>query len=599
MEKGDGQDATRMDLPVRDLTASELDRYYFEVLKRIMECTYDTYVAGYRVWDHEVIWHQRNASRLGYLIFGPPSPETELLPPRDFSLYIIPPFSAPRLPADQPPDAAWLRLETPDPSLRETLTRYVAALETAAQRTGDTELDYENRAATYLHQLYRWIDTHALYGFRLTFGGETVSLGEWCHRFGIPEQGCIPSDDTSCLRNLLNEVAGACLSDHFTRQAPDYPAFPLFIPRNDRGRILRETLRHLAGGPASPGSRAVLRALRLLNGGRNIPLASPYAAHILDVLDADPSRTVLRRTELIPEPVGHGYLFPVQIRLEAEWGVVLLASLLQAGEIAMIVGGERYLGDRLRALVTLPLDDLLFFDAVERLPGWNRQALQALCTHLDLPGEMPLQLVRGETEPIRKLGQAAAECQSRLDGAGEMIAEGFPFWGAPLLSEGTIREWREDLAAAGGFLDALQRHRNPEALRDFLHDPARRKRLDNGMAVLREIESLHGAVHGLCHLAGYLTAAEALLPTDHPWVQAVLASRDTLRREMADPLTRGVDGWIEGTQRSLIDHREAFIQYYRDTHNPIASDIPCRRLHQADLRHSPLCPFCRFKPWER
>lgn len=591
----------RIETQVRDLTAKELDRYYFEVLKRTMECSYDTYVAGYRVWDHEVIWRKRNAPRLGYLIFGSPTREMTALPPRDFSLYIIPPFTAPPLKESQQSEELWLRLEKADAWFRDTLKRYVAALEIAAEQTDEAELDYENRAAEYLDQLYHWIDTHAADAFSLTFENETATLGQWCDRFGIPARGCLPTEDGSCLRDLLNEVTGSCLSDHFSRQAPDYPRFPFFIPGSDRGRLAREALRHMAGAPATPGSRTVLKALRLMEDGVVDPLASPYAVGILEALDADPSRPLLRRAELIPETAGHRYLAPERIRLEPEWVLVLLAGLLQAGDIALIIQGARYTAERLQDLAVLPMADLLDFEAVERLPGWNRQVLHALCTHLGLSRKRALELARGGNHPIQRLFRAAADLERRMAAARERVAEGMPFWGAPLLTTEEVRKRRGALQAAADWLEALQGYPDPDALREFLRDPASLDPVSLGRAALTELAELDDRIHRLCDLTGYLTAAEALLPTRHPWSLAALEARDILRREMRDPRQRGLPTFVETVRRALGQRRDTFIDLYITAHDAAegaSGRLVCRDLHREELRHSPLCPHCRFKPWE-
>ncbi len=595
----------RIEDQVRDLTFLELDRYYFEVLKRTMECTYDTYVAAYRVWDHELIWHQRRAARLGYLIFGSPSQETITLPLRDFTLYVIPPFSSPRLPEIQQPGALWLQLEKTDAAFQDDLKRYVAALEIAADCAEEDELDYENRAADYLDRLYLWLDAHAPDAFSLTFGDQTATLGQWCDRFGIPSRGCIPTEDGSCLRDILNEVAGLCLSDHFGRQAPDYPRFPFFIPGSDRRRIAQETLRHLAGAPLTNGSQAVIDTLGLMDDGMIDPLASPYAVDILQRVDADRSQPIIRRAELIPEEAGRRYLAPDRFRLEAEWAMVLLASLLQAGEIALIVHGERYLADRLPELAALPMDDLLDFEAVERLPGWNRQALQTLCDHLDLPGKTAIDLARGAADPARKIRGAAADLKDRMAVARERIAGEMPFWGEPLLSTASIRQQQKGLAAATDSLEGLAPERQvpePEAIREWLHDPADLERVAKGKAILVDAEGLHDAIHRICDLTGYLTAAEALLPTGHAWSQATLKARDILRREISDPLKRAMPGFVKDARNALAGRRDAFIDLYIAAHNAperLSAPVSCRLLQRDDLRHSPLCPHCRFKPWEK
>lgn len=39
----------------KSLDASQLHRYYYEALKRVTECTDQTYVTGYKIWQHELV----------------------------------------------------------------------------------------------------------------------------------------------------------------------------------------------------------------------------------------------------------------------------------------------------------------------------------------------------------------------------------------------------------------------------------------------------------------------------------------------------------------------------------------------------------------
>ena len=77
------------------LDYSQLDRYYYESLRRLMECADQTYVTGYQIWQHELEWLERKAARQGYLFFGAPNERSTAVPPRDFYLYFIQPFDPP------------------------------------------------------------------------------------------------------------------------------------------------------------------------------------------------------------------------------------------------------------------------------------------------------------------------------------------------------------------------------------------------------------------------------------------------------------------------------------------------------------------------
>ena len=61
-----------------------------------MECADETYVTGYKIWEHELEWRDRRASRLGYLFFGAPNERSTAVPPRDFYLYFLQPYEPPR-----------------------------------------------------------------------------------------------------------------------------------------------------------------------------------------------------------------------------------------------------------------------------------------------------------------------------------------------------------------------------------------------------------------------------------------------------------------------------------------------------------------------
>ena len=103
LKKTDDYDAL-IEKRVETLDEAQLDRYYYEALKRVLECTDTTYVSGYRIWEHELEWRERHASRRGYLFFGAPNERSTAIPPRDFYLYFIQPHDPPRYQDQKKPD---------------------------------------------------------------------------------------------------------------------------------------------------------------------------------------------------------------------------------------------------------------------------------------------------------------------------------------------------------------------------------------------------------------------------------------------------------------------------------------------------------------
>ena len=72
LKKTDDYDAL-IEKRAETLDDAQLDRYYYAALKRVLECTDETYVSGYQIWEHELEWRERRAARRGYLFFGAPS----------------------------------------------------------------------------------------------------------------------------------------------------------------------------------------------------------------------------------------------------------------------------------------------------------------------------------------------------------------------------------------------------------------------------------------------------------------------------------------------------------------------------------------------
>lgn len=100
LKKTDDFDAL-IEKRAESLGQAQLDRFYYEALKRVMECQDSTYVTGYKIWQHELIWQEHKAARSGYLFFGAPNERSTAVPQRDFYLYFIQPNDPPRFKDDQ------------------------------------------------------------------------------------------------------------------------------------------------------------------------------------------------------------------------------------------------------------------------------------------------------------------------------------------------------------------------------------------------------------------------------------------------------------------------------------------------------------------
>ena len=135
------------------LDAARLDRYYYDALRRVMECTDETYVTGYRIWEHEIEWRAHKAARQGYLFFGAPNERSTAVPPRDFYLFFLQPHEPPRFQDERKPDEVFLHLVGADDRFREALRGYAAALDLASTSSGHAKATYASKANGFLRNL--------------------------------------------------------------------------------------------------------------------------------------------------------------------------------------------------------------------------------------------------------------------------------------------------------------------------------------------------------------------------------------------------------------------------------------------------------------
>ena len=473
LKKTDDFDAL-IERRAESLDAARLDRYYYDALRRVMECVDETYVTGYRIWEHELEWRARKAARQGYLFFGAPNERCTAVPPRDFYLYFLQPHEPPRFSDEKKADEVFFHLTGADDSFREALRGYAAALDLAATSSGHAKATYASKANGFLRDLVAWLQAHMGSAFEVGHQGQRKALLEWAQRskggHSLREISGITPAERINFRDLVNAVAGICLEDHFAEQAPDYPTFSVLITSRNRVQAAQDALRWLAGGAKTRQGTAILDSLGLLDGDRLDPHRSQYVAHILARLHKKGHGQVVNRGELIQELLGVEYLAAETLRLEPEWAAVLLAALVHSGDLVLTVPGRKFDAADLPALAALPLDELIRFRHVERPKDWNLPALKALFELVGLSPGMANLVTQGKDEPIQELQKSAARLVERLAVAHQTVQDGILVWGRSLVDAEEAMELHPSLERTKSFLESLQTYTSPGRLKNFRHD---------------------------------------------------------------------------------------------------------------------------------
>jgi len=640
LKKTDDFDAL-IEKRTESLGHAQLDRFYYEALKRVMECQDATYVTGYKIWQHELVWQEHNAARSGYLFFGAPNERSTVVPQRDFYLYFIQPNDPPRFKDDKANDEIFFRLKDIDEEFQTSLKSYAAALDLAATSSGHAKATYESKANDFLRKLVQWLQMHMSEAFEVTYQGRTKSMTEWAKGKSIRDLSGLSPQETINFRDLVNTIAGLCLAPNFADQAPDYPFFSILITGNNRAQAAQDALRAIAGQNRTKQATAVLDALELLDGEKIVPSKSKYTKFILDAFKGKGHGQVVNRSEIIQDDHGLEYMNPGGSRLESEWVIVLMASLVYSGDIAISIPGKKFDATGLQQLAATDMDDLVRFKHLEQPREWNLLALMALFELLSMTPGMAQLVTQGKDEPVQNLLQAVDKIIKRIVLARQTLREGLSFWGLDLLASTDLTRQASGWDEAKGFFESLQAYSSPGKLKNFRYSTSEVRSHEKAVKALDELDALREFIMDHGPTSSWLSSAEAALPEEHDWVDRMKATRqdvlDTLRQADLTKLaglSQSIGAKLQKLKKDYIiaymvlhtkarlgvndDRRKASLlndrrlqillklavidlmprQQLTDYQNHLADLKSCFALAEQNLEVSPICPHCRFRPME-
>jgi len=624
------------------LDDSKFDLAYFEALKRVMECTDETYVSGSRIWEHELEWHERKASRLGYLFFGSPNERSTAVPPRDFYLYFIQPLDPPKFKDEKKPDEVFFKLSGLDEEFLSNLKNFAAALDLASISSGQAKTIYESKAEDFLRKLVSWLRSHMAEAFEVTYKGRTKKLTEWAKGKSIRALSGLAPNETINFRDLINTVAGIILAPYFEDLAPEYPKFSVLITSKNREQAAQDALRAIAGAKRTKQAIAVLDALELLDGEDLRPENSKYARYVMELLRERPPGQVVNRDELLKDVYGVEYFAPDEgFRLEPEWLVVILAALVYSGDLVLAIPGQKFDATAISRLAAVPVKDLVNFKHIERPREWNLPALKALFGLLGLSPGLATLVTQGNDHAVSQLQQRLIEALDKLVNISQWLKDGLVFWGHHLLSEGEIRALLEEFEDTKQFLERLQVYNSPGKLKNFRYTEedilAHRPRLET----LNILERWREFISELTPMTSYISEAESVLEEDAEWIseakrvrlEAIKQAEDLIRsRKTPDELRSKINtelSALKNTYKELYArlHRKARLNHdenrrkselfndtrlmslrqlttidlmpkrdLREFEEKLGRLKTCFALTEKDLEASPICPHCRFRP---
>jgi hypothetical protein len=329
-----------------------------------------------------------------------------------------------------------------------------------------------------------------------------------------------------------------------------------------------------------------------------------------------------------------------QYQLEPEFLLIVLASLVQNGNLTLSVAGKKLDAANLSEATKTPLEQLVAFKHVEKPKGLPLAELVAL---FDLLG-LAEGLIRNENnhdEAVKQLHLKANELTEKVVTVTQHVQAGLPCWGSELIPAEDRQHQRQKLDGFKSFLEGLQAFNTPGKLKNFSKSVLEIQAQIPALDLIKQIEDLNALVQELTVLTGYLATAAAILPPQDPWRTQMETIRSEWRAKLMNPSARSATDFRQKISHALQkvkdDYRTAYFNLHKkarlganeddkkkellkdsrleslkklagvsllshstlsELQSRLAQVQTCFALVKDDLDASATCPHCNFRPQE-
>ncbi|MFC4660780.1 DUF6079 family protein [Oceanobacillus aidingensis] len=508
------------------LKNSQLDSYYFEVLKQATEVSESAaYVFGYKIWLHEIPWMERRVKREGYLFFGAPNERSTAQPERDFYIYMLQAFEEPNFKDEQKEDEVFFRLKKKDNTFIQLLRLYGGATEMYNDTTTNKKL-YKPKMEDYKKKLVKWIKENFVDAYEIVYRGKSA---------GVLEHGMFLPSNPDTLVELIDSVSQDLLSQWFEVRYEEYPSFRKlehsFLTKKNIHTYVKDALDYLNGRKTNQGE-AILDGLLLIDQkGTPTTQKSGYAKWVIDSLDSMGNGQVLNQSELI-EVINTTQGSPDQritsrFTMEPELLVVILGSLIQDGKIVVTIKGKQYEAMNFSEFVRLPIQDITYFDHIKKPTGLPIREVQAL---LDLFESIKIDFSNQEKVDFA-IKQIISGAKNATNRTVEMLANlrnKFQVWDGPLFTQAEIDEKTDKLSSLNDFLQGLQVYNTRAKMMNLKFNMERIEKEKENLLLLDTLDDLQKKINEVTKVAYYLAQAKFIASPSKDWIDSVDLSLEKL-----------------------------------------------------------------------
>ncbi|MEQ7200805.1 DUF6079 family protein [Enterococcus avium] len=607
-----------------------LDSYYYKILQNAVALDDNTYVSGYRIWQHEIPWEKRRIMRRGYLFFGSPNERSTAQPERDFYIYMLRPFYKAQYKDEWKEDEVFFELSLEDGFFKSELLKYAAANELYNETTSAQKRLYRDKIDNYFKKLNKWLTERFVDVFKITYKGKTGFLSD----FGM----FLPQEDN--IKSLINFTTQYFLEEYFEKKYEDYPSFrnykPGFISNENIKAVASDALQRINGRNNLQGE-AVLEGLVLFDNQKRITsesvIKSAYARWIIDVLNDKGQGKVLNNDDLFNINAVRGVedrRLLKKFNLEPELVVVLLGALLSTGQIEVNIEGKTYTAMDFSDFAVLSMDKLSRFSYIKKPSGLPLTEINAILELFD-------ESAPNNNEDI--LEGSIRRMNSKLDAYIEeslknkrQLSLGYIIGTIDVLDNNKRSQYADQLDSFKQFCEKLLRYDSIPKMKNLsvsLVDIQDQKRNKELIEILNQLKK---NVDEVSQLVNYLDQAKYNYGQNSEWSQKVDSVVKRLRSNISDGVPYMTDitelrelkqdyideyymiheqsrltATEENKKRDILQSPQANMLHRLQTgisllpgkqfsqwSEKLSQTEVCYRLKKTDLEKKPICPHCSF-----
>lgn len=544
------------------LSGDSINAAYRAAMLKILEQT-DTQQSRTAMWQHELKWLDRNVSRPGWLFLGSPNERETAKPQLDYYMYFVQPENPPKQnKAFIREDEVQFVLKNRSEEFNQSLKNYAASVALRALATGSAQHTYKLKADGYLGEMIKWIRANIKDAFEVQYNGKSKPIMEWLKGATVRDIIGIADSDHGSVKDIFEAVASFILEDYFQSLAPEYPKFSQRITEETISVASKDVLSCLAGGAVTKRATAVLDALELLDGDKLKPSNSRYAKAILDILAMKGHGQVVNQSELLEAVHARLYFKPETYRLEPEWLLVILASLVRAGELELSVVGKVISASDVDSFKGIDFRTLIDFKHIKAPKDFNVSAIKAVLSLLGMNEGLATSIQQGDENVVRNMGQKIEEVVKALVHDQQLVKQRLTLWGNHVLSENDATVLSEHLGKTKSFLESLLRFNTPGKLKNF------KESIDSIQVHAEHLEEwvsfklLSEVVDGFSNYAQYLKEAQLILDENNPWQQEVKDAATELRNGIEDKKLRLESSFKQAQLSKLQALKKSYMQRY-------------------------------------